>query len=376
MKNPFILKPYHSKDLFCDREQEISILLANITNERNTTLISPRRMGKTGLIFRTFDEIKSLHKEINTCYVDIFATRSLSDFIKFFAESVFEAFPEKTTIGNKFMNFIKALRPVFTFDPITNQPQISIHYQNLEEKEQTLKQIFHFLDSLNIKIVIAFDEFQQIRDYPETHIEALLRTYIQQIKNVQFIFCGSKRHILTDMFANPKSPFYASTQFLELGKINLQTYREFIKNQFTKNNYFINEDAVDFILGWTKQHTYYTQVLCNKVFELNKNHITIDEVKFVCAELLAQNQSLFLQYRQMLTNAQWNFLIAIAKESEVSQIMASNFLMKYEIGTPANAKRLQTSLMEKELLLSTSTKSGQIYSVYDVFLSRWMEREY
>ena len=57
--NPFILEPYRSKELFCDREEETSRLIEDVENGRNVTLISPRRLGKTGLILRTFDEIAS-----------------------------------------------------------------------------------------------------------------------------------------------------------------------------------------------------------------------------------------------------------------------------------------------------------------------------
>jgi hypothetical protein len=52
MKNPFILSPYTDKSLFCDRESELKTLFDYVTNEANVTLISPRRMGKTGLIYR------------------------------------------------------------------------------------------------------------------------------------------------------------------------------------------------------------------------------------------------------------------------------------------------------------------------------------
>jgi AAA+ ATPase superfamily predicted ATPase len=49
--NPFIIKGYVSKEYFCDREKELDLLYRNVRNGVNTTLISPRKMGKSGLIF-------------------------------------------------------------------------------------------------------------------------------------------------------------------------------------------------------------------------------------------------------------------------------------------------------------------------------------
>ena len=94
------------------------------------------------------------------------------------------------------------------------------------------------------------------------------------------------------------------------------------------------------------------------------------------ANILKENESFFFQYRQLLTPAQWNFMIAIAKENEVSQITAQKFISKYNIGTPANARRILKSLIEKELILANMTKEKVVYQIYDVFLSRWLEMKY
>ena len=82
MKNPFTIVPYISKEYFCDREKETKTIIEYLQNGSNITLISPRRYGKTGLIYRVFDELKQQKADINTCYVDIYATESLDDFIK------------------------------------------------------------------------------------------------------------------------------------------------------------------------------------------------------------------------------------------------------------------------------------------------------
>lgn len=376
MKNPFIIKSYTSKELFCDRESELETLIRNCQNGIDTTLISQRRMGKSALIYRLFDEMEEQKIDFHTIYTDIYATRSLSDFIKFIAEAVLKAFPENSNFGRKFMVFIKSLRPMITYDSISGEPQVQILYQSEQEKEHTLKGLFDFLDSQDKKILLAIDEFQQIREYPEKNIEELLRTYIQRVKNIQFIFCGSKKHMMIDIFSNAKKPFYSSTQFITLDKIPWDKYHAFISHLFELNGRKIESDAVDYILEWTKRHTYYTQSLCNLIFSSGVKTISIAEVKEACVQILQMNETIFLQYRSLLTAGQWNFMIAVAKEQSVSQITAKAFLAKYDIGTPANSKRIVTALADKELIMESITKEGTSYAVYDLFLSRWLEREY
>ena len=108
--------------------------------------------------------------------------------------------------------------------------------------------------------------------------------------------------------------------------------------------------------------------------EYKNTDITIDDVKQACQQLMKQGEAVFLQYRQMLTDKQWNYLIAVAKEGCVQQITASKFLKRHNIGTPSSSRRLAESLCEKGLLNDDITLEGTTYSVGDVFLSRWMER--
>ncbi len=374
MKNPFTIKSYESKELFCDREEELRLMLSNCLNHTDMALISQRRMGKTGLLLRLFDEIADVHPEIHTIYLDIFSSRNIDDFIKLLAEATMKSFKPKTSIGDKLMTFIKSMKPQLTFDNITGEPQLQIAYQTAHEKEYTLRGLLEFLDSQDVHIVIAIDEFQQIREYPEQNMEALLRTYIQQTHNLTFIYCGSKKHLMADIFTNEKKPFYSSTTFVSLGRISEQSYSTFIRHLFNENDRDITDEAIQFILDWTRRHTYYTQQLCHTVFAGGTQHIGIEEVKAACDLLMKQGEAVYLQYRQMLTVKQWSYLIAVAKEGSVRQITSAQFLGRHHIGTASASLRLAEALCEKGLLNDEVTLDGTIYSINDVFLSHWMER--
>lgn len=221
---------------------------------------------------------------------------------------------------------------------------------------------------------MAIDEFQQIREYPEQNMEALLRTYIQQMHNLTFIFCGSKKHLMTDIFTNEKKPFYSSTTFVSLCKISEESYSPFIRQLMNRGQRSITDEALQFILDWTRRHTYFTQQLCHTVYANGDSIIGIEEVKNACQQIMKQGEAVWLQYRQMLTDKQWDYLIAVAKDGSVQQITSSEFLKRHKIGTPSVSRRLADALCEKGLLNDDVTLNGTIYSISDVFLSHWMER--
>lgn len=372
-KNPFILEPFRSKEYFCDRERETEELIHNITNGRNTTLISPRRLGKTGLIFRVFEEIDQRHLPFETIYADISDTLSLREFIKVLSDAVVAKLKKPQRIS-AFFQSLKSVRPVLELDPMTGSPQLSFTFANTSQMQDTLTDVLTYLESYPKMIVVAIDEFQQIREYEGINMEAILRKHIQNLHNVRFIFCGSKKHTMTDMFTNAKKPFYESTSFCYLAKLQVNVYASFIRKHFESAGKSIDDESLDYILKWTRIHTYYTQRLCNEVFSLSSDKVNSAVVMTSIQAILNSERERFLEIRQLITRSQWKMLGAIAKEGSVSQITSSGFLSKYGISSGPAALRNIQALTEKELVMVTNDESGTSYSVYNVFLSRYLEK--
>lgn len=111
--NPFLIVGYYNPEYFCDRETETTKIVSALENDRNISLMSPRRYGKTGLIHHVFYQISERDKNAICVYFDIYSTQKLNDFVKIFAESVLgkiEGGVEKTM--RKFASFFKNFRPV------------------------------------------------------------------------------------------------------------------------------------------------------------------------------------------------------------------------------------------------------------------------
>jgi hypothetical protein len=367
LDNPFLTQGYAGKEYFCNRQKETKKILTTLENGRNLTLISLRRMGKTGLIHHSFHEMK-----VDCIYVDILHTTNLKEFTLVFGKAIINQL--ESPIGkswNQVLSIFKKIQPSIKIDPLTGQPAFDFSISNEKEAENTLEDIFNYLKKRKKKTVIAIDEFQQISFYPEKKTEALLRSYIQNLHSVQFIFAGSVKHILTAMFSDASRPFYQSTQFLFLESIEKNEYTEFIQFLFNKSKKKIEEKIIEEILEWAHLHTFYVQLFCHKVFPKTEKNVDMQLLAEVKREIFEENEPYYISYKNLLTSQQWNLLRAIAKEGNVSQINQKKFLNTYHLSA-SSVQRSIKALEEREMV----ALEGNSYRVYDVFLGRWLAENY
>ncbi len=370
--NPFVIAGYKGEEYFCNREKENDILEESLKNGRDITLFSPRRLGKTGLIYHFFH--LQHEKSVNPIYVDIYGTENFNSFINLLANAVLQiAYTRKQTFYKKAMELFGKIRPKISFNELTGAPQVSFELANDEEKLATLQEIFGFLESQDKMNIIAIDEFQQISNYPERNIEEILRSHIQQLNNTQFIFSGSQRHMLIPMFSDAKRPFYQSTGFLFLDKLDQEEYKHFILHHFIRNKQDIAEQTVNFILEWTKKYTFYTQYLCNVIFSKRRSKIEEGIVKECIKEIFTEREPIFYNYRKLLPNQQYKLLSAIGKEDLVTEPTGQSFIKKYNLSNSATVRKNLQTLIEKDLVFETHTEEKPVYQIYDVFLSRWFQ---
>jgi uncharacterized protein len=368
--NPFIISGYYSPEYFCNRLSETKRIINSLNNERNITLFSIRRLGKTGLLDHVFYRLKS-DRKIVLFYLDILATTNLNDFINSFASTVLgklESKPEKFI--KRAGEIFTSIRPVISFDPNTGTPNLQFNIQSTEEANSSLEKIFDYLEKSGKRIVIAMDEFQQITHYPEKNVEAVLRTNVQRAKNISFVFSGSHKHILLSIFSQYGKPFYQSTEMMQLERISESGYSEFIKSKFAKGKKKINNSIVDKILEICRLHTYYVQFLCNRLYGLREKLITESLVKETLSSILKENEAVYINYRNLLTDYQWRVFKAIAYEGNAKLITSKDFITKYRLGTPSSVHTAVKSLLGKEMIY----KEQEEYFIYDVFLERWLER--
>jgi len=361
--NPFSLT--YNPVYFCDREAEVTQLTNNLANGLNTLLHSPRRLGKTALILHTFNTIEQ-SKMSDTFYIDLFATGQITDLIRILAEKVLKKYHSQNLLQG-IKSLFKGTNASLTFSQ-DGTPALGL---NINEKQfdTTLAHLFEFLEDRKKPVVIALDEFQEVANYPEK-AEAILRTHIQHLSNVKFIFSGSTSHLLQEMFLGAKRPFYQSAEVMVLGKIERTVYSEFITDTFEKNRKKINQDTVDYILDFTDNYTYYTQLICNQCFFNSDIILDIDQTRQIIQEYLESRKVDYLNILNMLSENQKKMVIAIAKDGLVEKPSAMEFLQRNKLPSASSSLQALKTLYDKEIIYKTLTG----YKVYDVFFERFLEK--
>ncbi len=370
--NPFVLNSYSGPEFFCDREEETEMLLKNIENRSNTAIFSQRRMGKTALVKHVFHFLEK-KKGIIPVYLDIYPTSNLKEFSDALSTAIYNVFPIHATIGRKFWEHLKLLRPVVTVNTLSGAPELSLDISSPEQIEKTIPQLFSFLAQQNSHVVIAIDEFQQILSYPEKRVEALLRTTIQGLNNVSFLFLGSDRTLMSEIFNSAKRPFYASSKYLILDQISAASYQLFIEKAFVRSGVVVDDGAIKKILDSTQRHTFYTQLLCHEIFSDNISHLKEETVIGTLYKIIKQYEPVFFQYRSLLTHSQWKVLKAVAAEEKVVKPYSQDFIKKYDLNSSSNVKRSLDALTEKSIVYHNMSIKEPFYEVEDKFLMRWLQ---
>ena len=374
VKNPFIVTGKIDTEYFCDRVTESARVIKTITNENNLVIISPRRMGKTGLIQFCFDK-PEIGEEYYTFFIDILHTTSLREFTYVLGRTIYETLlPNSKKMASLFIQTIKSISGKLGFDPVTNMPTFNIGLGDIEKPEYTLDEIFQYLDEADKPCIVAIDEFQQIAKYPEKKIEALLRTHIQRLRNCNFIFAGSERHMMQEMFTSSARPFYNSADLLVLNAIAPDIYTEFICNLFARRNRSIKQENAVWVYKRFNGHTYYIQRTFNEAYAdtAEGTECTREIIETAIDTIIASNDTLFREILSNIPEKQKALLYAIAKDHEAKGITSSEFIKRHSLPSASSVQSAAKILLEKDYI----TQTQKVYSVTDKLFAMWINKNF
>lgn len=372
MDNPFVTKGYAGPEYFCDRVEETKQLVELTTNGNNMALISPRRVGKTDLIRHCFQQ-SAINDLYYTFHIDIYATTSLRDFVNVFGKAILnELKPKGKIVWEGFLNILRSLRSEITYD-VNNFPTWSLGLGDIDYPATTLDEIFEYLNKADRPCIVAIDEFQQITNYHDApNMEALLRTYIQKCVNATFIFSGSKRHLMGEIFTSPSRPFYQSVLIMNLRPIPVEKYIEFAQHQFMNYGKTIDRSVIADVYQRFDAVTSCIQRVLNVLFmkTLPGQCCTPDMVDSAVDYILDMFSETYKDLLDKLPEKQREVFLSIAHEGKAQSITSKAFIKKYHLQTVSVITAAVRSLLEKDLI--TSDKG--IYTVYDPFFALWINR--
>lgn len=372
--NPFIVTGKIEPEYFCDRVSESARLIRSVTNGNNLVIISPRRMGKTGLIRFCYDK-PEIKKEYYTFFIDILHTSTLRELTYLLGREIYETLLSRSRkMAVLFVQMLKSISGKFGFDPVTNLPAFNIELTDIEYPEYTLEEIFQYLAKADKPCIVAIDEFQQIAKYPEKNIEALLRTHIQKIRNSQFIFAGSEHHMMQEMFTSAARPFYQSADLLELKAIAPEYYVPFVTGHFKKRKRHIAEENVMEVYRLFKGHTFYIQKTFNEAFADTSEgeECTLDVIRKAVEQMIDSNDTIFREILSNIPEKQKELLYAIAKDEEAERITSADFIKRHGLTSASSVQSAMQKLLDKDII----TEVNKVFSLTDKLFAMWINRLY
>lgn len=372
MDNPFVTKGYAGAEYFCDRVNETRQLVELTTNGNNMALISPRRVGKTDLIRHCFQQ-PEIKDKYYTFHIDIYATNSLRDFVNVFGRAILDELkPKGRAVWEGFLNILRSLRSEITYD-INNFPTWSLGLGDIENPDTTLDEIFEYLTNADKPCLVAIDEFQQITRYTDSpNMEATLRTYIQKCINATFIFSGSKRHLMGEIFTSPSRPFYQSVLIMNLRPIPVDKYTDFAQGLFRRYGKGIDAAVVEEIYRRFDAVTSCIQRLLNVLFlkTIPGQQCTTDMVDGAVSYILDMFTETYSDLLDKIPEKQREVIIAIAKEGKATGITSKAFVKKYHLQTVSVVTAAVRGLLDKDFI----TQDKNVYMVYDPFFALWLQQ--
>ena len=359
---------------FIGREAETKRLMNDFRGGINVILMSPRRLGKTSLVMRVCDKLKS--EDIITVYLDIFGCKSEYEFYNRLASEVLRQTASKQSIWlEEAKDFLYRLTPKISFSPEPNSDfTLSL---GITPKTHTPEEVLEMAEKIAVKkgkhIVVCIDEFQQIGEMADSkQVQARMRTVWQYQKHVSYCLFGSRHHLMSSIFLHRSMPFYQFGDLIVLDKIPTAEWVEYIVSHFADGNRTISPALAEEICRFTDNYSAYVQQLSWIVYTQKEEGETVDEtdVKQATDDLLATNEVLFMQLVEPLSEYQLNFLRAITS-GVTKDFGLAKVREKYQLGSYSNINRLKTALLERDLI----EKRGTELVITDPVFAKWFQRK-
>lgn len=374
MSKPFVYGTAVFGENFTDRKTETKRLKMNFESGVNTVLISPRRTGKTSLVYHAVEQIED--SSVKLVMMDIYDCRDEYEFYERFASTLIKSMATKVEQALELAkSFLSRLQPKIALSTDPTQA-FSVSF-GIGPKTETPEEILNLPEQIaekrNVHIVVCIDEFQQVGEFPNSlSFQKKARGIWQLQKNASYCLFGSKKHMMDKLFQDKSMPFYHFGDLVVLEPIAKREWVSFIIERFSTRNMRISASLAGLICDKVQLYSSYVQQLAwNVMIEAENNKVTKRDVENGFEMLIRQTSSLFMRQIANLTAYQMNYLKAI--EAGVHTGFGSAAILEeYRLGSKSNVSRIETVLLEKELI---EKRQDGVHFADPVF-AFWFQREY
>lgn len=316
---------------------------------------------------------KTRQAEIISVYVDLYPISTLGEFIEEYARALAKTLSIYEKTKQMMRELFSRLHLSMGIDPAGN-PQWSVGFDRIHEREsfdEVISCLENYLRRKGKYGVVVFDEFQQIIEANGDKIERRLRSAIQTHEYISYLFVGSKRHLIHDLFSNPNRPFYRAGKIFPLEKIDPDHLGKFIVKRLKAADVTIEQKAVELIVETTECHPYYTQYLCHILYDImEERRISADDIPRAIDFLLSRESTAYMNTWDLLTHRQKQALIALSETGPEKSPYRPEILRRFNISQPAVLIRALKSLTDKDLV----DRQNDRYDIIDIFFKRWIKQ--
>jgi AAA+ ATPase superfamily predicted ATPase len=374
MKNPFEYGGVVSGDAFCNREKELTDLFSAMENSEKLFVYSERRMGKTSLVRRAIEKLNN--NEYLSAYVDLWPTDDEVSFATATAKAIAESMSTNVErLLELARTFFGRLVPSITVND-EGKPQVAFGISRANDPgpgiDEVLEAPAKIASQRQKKVVMVFDEFQQLLEYKSDIVERRLRSSIQNHKEVAYIFLGSRKHLIQKMFIDRSRPLYRAGGHYPLGPIAEPDWIPFIQRRFIDADKQISDEQIRSVCRLTEGHPFYTQHLCHALWELSQEGDTVTEelIDSALKLLLDRESYAYTTLWESLAMNQRRFLKGLAGEPAGVQPFASDFIQRYGLRTASNVQRVVEPLLERDII----DRNNGAFLIIDRFFRIWIQK--
>lgn len=264
-------------EYFCNRENERSILKNSIESHEHVVLVAPRRYGKTSLTTQVLKENK-----FPGVSMDFFFALTQEEVCKTISEGISHIIssllPKTKAICNKLIASVIEFNPKVTLTLLGQKLEVSTKQTTEKSISELLLTLDYFASKAQKSCVVVFDEFQQIGQLKENHaVEAAIRHAVERSNHVSYIFCGSNRHLLNEMFTDKSRPLYHLCDLMTINRISKNHYHTFLSKMSRKKwGKLLSNDVIEEIIHLTENHPYYINALCRRLWRSDDTPTLMD----------------------------------------------------------------------------------------------------
>ena len=352
--NPFLYGTIVKGGNFYDRKEECVRIVDTLSGGNNMVLYAPRRFGKTSLVFKAIERLEKMG--FICIYFDMMPVFSPESFVRLYTKALSAKQSNLSRFAKMFAAIIKNIRPVLTFGQ-DGTPEFAIDFANAMVDEMVISQLLDMPEMMAGKekrVIVFFDEFQEIKKLEKINFEALLRSKVQQQQKTNYLFFGSKTHLLKEMFNNRKKAFFNSASQMTIGSLPKQDTIVFLRAKFLLSHIHIDEKTAEYLISVAADVPHYIQFLASEIWQNIINTETVVTKNMVdesAQKILALKSDYYIELFEHRSQSQKQLLKALTYENK--NIFSTDYIRKYRLPAVSTLQRsvrdlLNTGIIEKK----------------------------